>query len=444
MDLFYQKYLYRLNQIYHKYKEPAYRLYDRYKDCDFIYYIPFALLSLNVRISHYFYRLKPGNSLPQADDSQWYIDYARNLLAHFKIGLEMNDILYFGYNVLLAVLLAIFKDPHAIIIIQAITAGLSVILVYKIAKILFNRLTAVLACYFFYDKYDITLWAMYILSDSFFISLLLLCVYLLLKSFESEKRIYKILFAASALYMIVFRPAGIITIAFILVYILLRMPGQKLLGFLKKYRLAIGGVLVAGLSAVIFLYAGHKLDPLITSMQFNAKKVLYNIYARGWIYDKPSDYDMPYKPNYNINILNSLILSFIINNWDHVLALYGRRIIAFLGSWVWKTDVSSMKGIFNLLVNLIPTVLFLLGTYAAIANKLFRRASILWLLVLSVFVFCIVFFIDGMYRYKAPGIPFIVIIAAYGADIVIRRLIVVAKKYVGMRVWDKIGFKEKH
>lgn len=417
-------------RVYHRYIAP-------YLYRDFIYIIPLVIYSLYVRLRYYYFLLNSGKGFPTSADSVWYIQYAQSLIADFKIGQDMNDILYIGYNMLLAALLAIFKDPVKVLFIQAVTASLCVILVFKIARMLFNLRTAIIAAYFYSLLWDITLWSTYILTDSFFISLLLLCIYFLLKCYNSPKKIYKILFAATAFYLLIFRPAGIVTVAFIMAYVVFNLPRHTVTGFFKKYKFAIAGCLAAAVLTIVMLYAGGKLDSLIASMQFNAKKVLYNQYANGWIYDHPSPQDHKFKPDYSINILNSLILSFIINNWDHILVIYLKRSIAFFGRWVWGTDLTSLAGIKAFFHNMLPTLLFITASAAAIANKLFRKASIIWLLVLSVFLFCIIFFIDGMFRYKAPAMPFIVIAVAYGADRIIYTVLFIAKKLTGKLLWNK-------
>ena len=55
-------------------------------------------------------------------------------------------------------------------------------------------------------------------------------------------------------------------------------------------------------------------------------------------------------------------------------------------------------------------------TIAAVRNHIIGRAAILWWIVFAVFVFCSLLFIDAMYRYRFPAMPFIGIIAAYGLD----------------------------
>jgi hypothetical protein len=410
---------------------------NRVKDSDRIFTIPLAVVALYKILNHIFWRVSSGRGLPQCQDSQWYINYTKAMMAHISDGLDINDLLYLGYNGLLTLLLAIFKDPFYVVLLQGITAGLSVILVYKLAALLFNRTTALIASLFYISAWDITLWSLYILSDSFFVSLLLLCVYLLVMAMESDKRLYRILFIVASLYMTVFRPTGLVVMAVMLVYIAIRLDRKTAVDYFLRYKRLIGCSLVAALAAGAYLYLDHKLDPLITSLQYNAKLVLYNVYAKGWVYDKSTSLDYFYRPDYRINIGNSLVLSFIINNWEHVSVLYAKRAMAFLGVWVWKIDLKSLPGILSFAGNFMPTALFLTGTIAAMANRLFRKGSVLWLIIIAVFAFCIFLFIDSMYRYRFPAIPFIAIVAAYGADRIIQGALVQAKKLTGMLLWKK-------
>lgn len=418
-------------QLYQKGKKQVALQYNKYKSSDMFAIIPLVLLALYEIVGHYFWLLST-KGLPQSADSKWYVEYARCLTINLTDGLDINDVLYFGYNLLLSMLLDICKDPALVVLVQAVTASFSVILVYKIARLLFNKTTAVIASVLYCKTYDITLWSMYVLSDSFFVSLLLLCVYLLLMSFESDKKIYKIFFVVASLYMLVFRPTGILTMAFILLYIAIRLPQDTIFEFIKKYRLLVGGLAAAICAAFIYLYLDHKLDLFIQSVQFNAKKVLYNIYAKGWIYDLPTPYDYFFKPDYQINVFNSLVLSFIINNWDHVLIIYAKRAAAFLGRWVWAINFQSLSGFLKFADQAALVALFVIGTMAAIYNRIFRKASVVWLIILAAFLFCILIFIDWMYRYRLPAVPFIAIVIAYGAERVLHHLFACVKKPMGM------------
>lgn len=412
-------------------------LYHRYKDRDVIWLIPLVVAAIAKILNHFFWLLSSGRGLPKCDDTTWYLKYANNLLANLQDGLDIDDTLYFGYNILLTCLLAIFRDPTTVVLIQAVVAGFSVVLVYKIARLLFTKTTAVIASIFYIGAWDVTLWAMYLLTDSFFVSLLLLTVYSLLMALETGRRNYRLLFLAAAGYLTVFRPTGIPIMAVLLPYIIYRLPRPRVAAFLASHRLTLGTLAAVLVTGGVYLYWDGAFDPFLASLQLNAQKVLYITYAQGWIYDYPSPYDHVYRPDYTINVGNSLVLSFIINNWDNVSALYVKRAVAFLGHWVWKADLGTLRGAFIFADNFWPAALFAAGTIAAVADRRFAKAAPLWLIISAVFAFCLLLFIDWMYRYRLPAIPFIAIVAAYGADRIAHGALVTVKKHTRLLQYGK-------
>lgn len=407
-------------------------LIQKIKNQDAMFLIPLVLINLVKTFDYHYWLWSSGRGFPLSPDGKWYIDYANSLLEKFSIGCHLNDILYIGYNMLLTMLLAVFHSTVPIVLLQGLVASLGVILVYKIALMLFNRTTAVIAGVFYYNSWEITVMSTYILTDTFFNALLLLCVFLLLKAQETKDRRWGCFFLATLFYTALFRPTGMVVVATILVYILLQVNTERLWGLLKQYRVFLGGVLLLVVAAAVLLFLRDTFDPLFKSLQENAKMVLYNVYAKGWIFDKSTALDYPFKPNYKIDVWNSLIVSFLVNNWDSVAIIYFRRMIAFLGGWVLFIDFQSLQGILYFLWRLIPVSLFLAGTAAAIRNGLFRRASVLWLITGGVFVFCVLLFVDAFYRYRLPAIPYISIVAAYGADRVIQRVWPALNKRMGM------------
>ena len=375
-----------------------------------------VLLSLYRTAGHAFWLVASGRGLPKSSDSYWYISYACGLLDHFAIGLNIDEILYFGYNVLLAALLGIFKSTVTVVLIQSIVASLAIVLVYKIALLLFNRSTAIISGLFYLYIWDVTLWSTYVLSDSFFVSLTLLCVYLLLRAIKPGKLWHKGVFAITASYLCIFRPTGVLIAAMIAVHLAVQTDGRKMRMIANRYKWFLGAV--GGSLAIIagLLYFRGVLGSFIESLQYNAKLVLYNVYAKGWIYDIATAFDYSYRPDYTIDIADSLVLSFLVHNRESVLMLYGRRAIAFLGAWTWQVPIRNFDDVLYFVYKLIPTFLFAWGTIVAWRNGKFRRGAILWLIVLAVFAFCVLLFIDAMYRYRFPAMPFVAIIAAYGFD----------------------------
>ncbi|MDF2721704.1 MAG: Dolichyl-phosphate-mannose-protein mannosyltransferase [Paenibacillus sp.] len=404
---------------------------------ELVYVIPLMLLSLLTSLSYFVIVLMSDAGFPTSDDSQWYLDYAHAMLADFHIGLGMNDIMYLGYNMLLTLLLAVFKSPTAVLFIQALATGFCVLFVYLISLRLFSRTTAVIASLIYCLSPDIHRWTVYILTDSLYMCLLLLCVYVLLVCLDKNERKAWIGFAVLAAYLVLFRPAGVITLAFLLLYIPIRLGWSKIASFLRTYRWLIGSLLALAVVGCIALLALHKLDPLLDSMEDNLLLVLYNIYAAGSIYDIPTPYDYTFEPDYTVDMRGGAIISFFVHNGEHILALYGRRAVSFLGWWVWKTDLHNAVSLAKLAVHAATVLAFLIGTAAIFMNKLFRRTSAALLIVLSVFVFCVVFFIDSMYRYKAPSLPFIAMIGAYGAEVAIRRGLAALRKWRGQAAAGK-------
>jgi hypothetical protein len=189
------------------------------------------------------------------------------------------------------------------------------------------------------------------------------------------------------------------------------------------------GTVVLVLVGVGALNSRHVFDGFIESLQYNAKLVVYNVYAKGQIYDIATGFDYFYSPDYTIDIADSLVLSFIVHNWESVLVLYLRRAVAFLGAWAWMNPFRTMGDLLFYLYKLLPAMFFMVGTVTAVKNGKFGRAAILWWIVAAVFWFCILLFIDSMYRYRFPAMPFIGIIAAYGLDRIIHGGHILAKRY---------------
>lgn len=401
----------------------------RCREQELIFLVPLTLLIIIKNMLYLCWLLFFGRGLPQSDDGQWYIDYAGTFLANLRDGLDINDVLYFGYNALLSILMAIFRDPVAVVVLQGITAGLGVILVYKIAVMLFNRRTAVIASIFYACIFEFTRWSLYILSDSFFVSLLLLCIYFLLMAMDTREGRYRYLFLLLSFYLAIFRPTGIVILAFMAVSVLLQLNRKTLLEFISRYYRWLAMLLVLLVSVVVYLYINNKMTLFFHSVQFEMEKILLDVYGKGWVYDKSTPFDHDYWPDYAITVKDSVILSFILNNWENISILCAKRAVAFLGTWVWAADFKSVLGILGALFNLVPAGLFFIGVASAIKNGLFKRASVIWMPIIAVYLFCVVIFIDAMYRYQYPALPFIAIIAAYGTERLLNKAKIIMKYF---------------
>lgn len=390
------------------------------------------LLALVPRLAYYFNRLLSEKGLPQAHDTEWYLRHASLLLSNFHIDIDFNGIFYLSYYSLLALMLVFVKTQAGIVFIQMLINAASVVLVYKISILLFNRRTGILAGVFYALLWPVIYWSIYIITDSLFISLMLLQVYFLLKAYDTGKKSYWGLFTATSLYMVFFRPTGVVTLTFVFVYIIINL---KTKGYVNKYKPYIICAGVVAAIAAVYLAGVVSASSLGRSLYYNMRWLLLHNYAEGRIYDIVTPYDYKYRAVTGPRFSDNFVISFFINNWNHILVLYGKRIVSFAGVWVWKLD---SVGMLVRLKYILPVTAALFVTGAGISGmirrKIFRKASILIFVVLSILFFTVFFFMDSAYRYRVPALVFLAIIGAYGVDICIDVGLKGLKRLKGMGV----------
>lgn len=385
------------------------------------YILPLIIISLIPRIGYFLFELYSFDGLPVAYDTEWYLEHAYAFLASLKVDMDVNGIFYLGYYSLLALLLGIFKSSTVIVLFQMIVNALTVVLVYKISHALFNRRTAVLAGIIYAITFQIIYWSIFIITDSFFISLLLLTVYLLIMSYKSESAMYRYLFVACSLYMLIFRPTGLVTLTFIFVYIMINLNYRGLKDYWigKRLYLLLAGLVII-LTAGLLIIKSGLLDSLIYSLEGHLIWLLSENYATGRLFDIETPYDYKYEAQMDTNYFNNFALSFFINNWNHILVLYARRAMTFLGVWVWKIgDADLLIKLKYLLPIALGGLLGIAGISSIVRNRILKETSILFLVVLSIQFFCLIFFMDSAYRYRVPSLVFLGILVAYGIDRVI-------------------------
>lgn len=375
-----------------------------------------VIISLLPRVLYYFTRLLSAEGLPIAYDTKWYLDHAYAFLSGFHVSPDMEGIFYFGYYSILSILLLIFKAYSIVVLFQIITNALSVILVYKISQILFNTRTAVFAGIIYALNYQIIYWSIFIITDSFFITTLLLNVYFLIMSYRSDKKTYRYLFAASSMYMVFLRPTGIVTLTFILVYIMINLNFNALKEFLSiKCFLLLFFIILIAVTGIIMV--SGRVAPLINSLENYMEYLLREFYATGKIFDIATPYDYKFNARLEPNHFNNFALSFFINNWKDILVLYGRRAVSFFGVWVWELGGLNMLSKLKYLLPFAITGTFgFIGLGVILKKKIFKEVSILFLVILSIQFFCMFFFMDSAYRYRVPSLIFIGIIIAFGID----------------------------
>jgi len=387
-----------------------------FKHADFKYLLPIISISIITRVCYFLWRLIVEQGVPKTQDSHWYLDHAGDLLSGARFHIDFNGILYFGYYGLLAVFLAIFKSETVFVLLQVLVNALSVIFVYKISEMLLNKRTAVIASLIYALTYELIYWSAFLLTDSLFVSVLLMTVYFLLKSFNTKRKADIFIFSAGVAYMCFIRPSGIVTIAFIFVYIFINMDLKKITSLIISYRryILVCTVISASLGFII-IYRGF-LNPFVSSLYWNLRWLLLDNYSSGRIFDVKTPYDHVYNAVKENSHLNNFVISFFIDNWKHILILYGKRLLGFWGTWMWNYNLTSPAGIIKFVVRLSPVIAMLTGILRIIRQKIYDRTSILILMIVSTQLFCTIFFIDSAWRYRLPSLAFVGILTGYGID----------------------------
>lgn len=216
--------------------------------------------------------------------------------------------------------------------------------------------------------------------------------------------------------MVLLRPAGTITLMFILLYILLNLDYKRIWKFIvrRRYYVAVAAAVIT--AAVVLFMRTRYFSSLMTSAYWNMVTLLDSIYKNGQIFDLKTKFDYKYDAVITNKYLDNYITGFFLNNWNHILVLYLKRAVTFFGIWIYEFDISNVRSVLVYIAKLMPFVAGLNGIIWVFRKAGLRKSSLLFFVVASVWAFCIFFFIDSAFRYTVPALPFLGMLAAYGID----------------------------
>ena len=112
---------------------------------------------------------------------------------------------------------------------------------------------------------------------------------------------------------------------------------DKVKNIIKQYKKTITIISSCFIVAFFILLYLNTFDLFFESLHYNFKLLLYNVYAKGWIYDIDTKYTHNWFPNYTI-IYDSELLSFIYFNYRDILLMMLKKAAVFLGYWVVFSD----------------------------------------------------------------------------------------------------------
>lgn len=388
--------------------------YVRTHKKEIIVYIILAVIALIPRITFYFDRLLSVKGLPRTHDTAWYIKHANLLISNFQIDMDFNGIFYFSFYSLLAVLLLIFKSQSIIVFIQMVINALTVILVYKLCLEFTSRRVAVIAGILYSFLWPVIFWSAFIITDSLFISLMVLQAYLAVKASKYKQRNHFVYLSIVSLYMMFFRPTGVVSLGFVLLYLAVNFNFFQYVRQKAKWFILGAIALVACIFAVEKVIYSHDLT---ASLLRNMWWLLDENYSKGMIYDIKTPYDYKFQAKMPKYLEEFFILKYFFYNFFDIMVLYGKRLVSFFGVWVWKFKERGINyQIKHLLPSLIGVTCITIGYWRFKANKMFKVASITLFMSGSIVFFTVFFFMDAAYRYRIPALVFLIIPLAQGID----------------------------
>lgn len=140
---------------------------------------------------------RPANLFPiMGGDSTDYYRLAQNLINHRQFSLSENAPFFLeslrvpAYPAFIAVILLLFKSLYAVSIIQDILAALAVVLFYRLSKLFFSERISIAAVILFMLEPSGLFLSNIILTETFFLFLFILFLYVFLKQKENPAIFY--------------------------------------------------------------------------------------------------------------------------------------------------------------------------------------------------------------------------------------------------------------
>ena len=411
----------------------------------------------------------PNYSFPvMADDSPGYFDLAQNIIIRgdFAAIGDPNLAESFrtpGYPSFVALVLLLFNNVNFIAIVQIALAALSVVLLYKITSLFFSKKVSILASLLLMVEPSAIYYSNLVLTDSFFVFLLLLIIYLFIQSPKSAKHELLLKFSAGLLlsFAILVRPIGqyiaVLLFFYFVVYYFKKFSKQKLATILlfvigvlllsvpwslrnksifDTYVLSTASTLVLHDYTLPMHYADEHNITIVEARQvFDAQ-----VNKTG---DRPYDTSLFIEPelkNASLKYLKENFVSYLKFHLIKTLPIFftdGMRDILYQV----KANTSGMPNISSLIVNgefkelseqlsksKINVILFVIGVLSWIIINLLALIGLIRLLfhsprkrfyfvVLSTMLILYFSMVTGPIansRYRLPFEPFIFILASYG------------------------------
>jgi 4-amino-4-deoxy-L-arabinose transferase-like glycosyltransferase len=201
-----------------------------------------------------------GGGIRLGGDSQRYLAGAENLLG--GLPLQGKQISYSGYALLIAFCRLTRVGLPGVIFFQLVFAAAATVALYDLGRRLHGRVAGLFAAGLFVANPDIARWNAFVLTDSLYISLVVLSVWCVHTAAQRRRYWYLLAGAVLAAAALV-RPNGLFLLAVAVPYLVSRAIEHRSLR-----RLAISGIVLAvvlgAIAASRFYSTGGKDHPEVT------------------------------------------------------------------------------------------------------------------------------------------------------------------------------------
>lgn len=271
------------------------------------------IVVLLVFAAHNIWKLRNGVEL--GGDTSRYTESAQNIIDGKKITGKWRG--YIGYSSVIALVKTLTPGNYnylkILIGLQIVVATIALFCLFKVGQILFSTTIGIITVAISSINYIVVRWNHWVLTESLFASLLIISVYLCIRT--AEKSFYAIFALPVIALTTVIRPNGMLLLLVFLAYLFIQLRTH-----LNKYYL----VLISVVSSVVVVFA-------VQELQQRANEEV-GIGMNGTIVmDKVNHYRRIKRPNIEGNTNNVLVENFIYIREHPVYSvrLMSNRLYAF-------------------------------------------------------------------------------------------------------------------
>lgn len=367
------------------------------------------LLALAVRLAYLFY-FGPLEQIPP--DTGYYALAAKDLL---EGTFPYKGLYGIGYVAFLSLVFSIFGVNNflAVEITQAFIGSFTVALCYAIGKRIYNRFTGIVAGLLTAFMPTLIFWTRYVLTETIFIFLLILLVWLLIR-FIDELRFKYVLFSSVVfILMALTRTAAVLILPFALFWLFLVYKSEKLVPF-KWTATALS---VAFLFFLPYLVCNFGISGKVVSNPKGLVDRFQGNITMGLQWNEVG------RATRGIDIGQDEGLPGYVNEYKgrpyKMANLMWRKLKTFW--WLYTPQMSKRHSLIRL-ISLVPVYTFgLVGLF--FAKKVWRKLTLLVILILGFTLPPVLTVVDYDLRYHLPVESLCIIISAYGVSVLWEKLL---------------------